>query len=74
MKERRTSEAKLWKSLDMLEALIQHNEADISTWLPLEDELNLTYGQLECEEFAYTKALRALVRETSEAKLLARAK
>ena len=74
MKERKTSEAKLWKALDMLEALIQHNEADIATWLPLEDELQLTHGLSECDEFEYTKALRSLVRETSEAKLLARAK
>ena len=40
-------EARLCKALDKLEALIQHNEADISTWLPLEYELQLTYGQRE---------------------------
>jgi putative hydrolase of HD superfamily len=69
MKELETNEAKLWRALDMLEALIQHNEADISTWLPLEDDLNLTYGRQECEEFEYTKILRDLVREDSETKL-----
>ncbi len=34
--------AELYKALDKMEALIQHNEADISTWLPLEYELQLT--------------------------------
>ena len=33
MKERKTTEAKLYKALDKMEAVIQHNEADISTWL-----------------------------------------
>ena len=69
MKERKTNEAKLWKALDMLEALIQHNEADISTWLPLEKELQLTYGQAECDEFEYTKALRSIVKKATEDKL-----
>ena len=30
-----TLEAKIYKALDKTEALIQHNESDISTWLPL---------------------------------------
>ena len=45
MKDMKTDEAKLYKSLDNIEALISHNEADISTWLPREYEENLTYGQ-----------------------------
>ncbi len=40
----KTNEAKLYKALDNMEAVISHNEADISTWLPLEYELNVTYG------------------------------
>ena len=44
MNMRETPEAKLFKSLDNLEALVSHNEADISTWLPREYEENLTYG------------------------------
>ena len=39
-----TTEAKIYKALDNLEAVIQHNESDISTWLPLEYDLQLTYG------------------------------
>lgn len=30
-----TDEAKVYKALDKLEAVIAHNESDISTWLPL---------------------------------------
>ena len=39
-----TPEAKLFKALDNMEAIISHNEAPLSTWLPLEFEENLTYG------------------------------
>ena len=39
-----TPEARLYKALDKLEAVIQHNEADIATWLPLEYDLNIAYG------------------------------
>ena len=40
-----TREARTYKALDKLEALISHNESDISTWLPLEYDLQLTYGK-----------------------------
>ena len=69
MDERKTGEAKLYKALDKLEAVIQHNEADISTWLPLEYELQLTYGEKECGCFPYIQRLRELVREDSRAKI-----
>ena len=39
-----TLEAKIYKALDKMEAVIQHNESDISTWLPLEYDLQLRYG------------------------------
>ena len=60
-----TSEAKLYKALDKLEALIQHNEADIRTWLPLEYDLQLTYGNEDCSFDPKIKALRDHVREDS---------
>ena len=44
MDERQTTEAKMFKALDNLEAVAQHNLSDISTWLPNEYELNQTYG------------------------------
>ncbi len=60
-----TNEAKLYKSLDNLEALLSHNEADISTWIPLEYRENLTYGQKNCEWSDWTRQLREQVRQDS---------
>lgn len=53
-----TPEAKLFKALDNMEALISHNEADISTWNELEYSLNITYGQESAEWSDWTKALK----------------
>ena len=69
MEARKTPEAKLYKALDKLEALIQHNEADISTWLPLEYDLQMTYGQEECGAFPYIRRLREIVRQDSVEKI-----
>ncbi len=68
MKAQESVEAKLYKALDKLEALIQHNEADLSTWLPLEYDLQMTYGTRECEFSEYIKGLRDTVREDSRRK------
>ena len=69
MNARETAEAKLFKSLDNLEALVSHNEADISTWLPLEYEENLVYGQANCEWSEWTKELRAEIKKDSLEKI-----
>lgn len=69
MNELKTPEAKLYKALDKLEAVIQHNEADISTWLPLEYDLQLTYGTEECSFNEYINSLRDEVRSVSEKKI-----
>ena len=57
MKKLETPEARLYKAIDKIEAVIQHNESDISTWLPLEYELQKTYGK---EEAQFSPWLRAL--------------
>lgn len=57
MSELETKEAKLYKALDKMEAVIQHNEADIASWLPLEYDLQLTYG---AEEVAFSPYLTKL--------------
>ncbi len=44
MDAQETKEAKLYKALDKLEALIQHNESPIDTWSENEYELNKTYA------------------------------
>ena len=64
-----TPEAKLFKALDNMEAVVSHNEADIATWLPLEYEENLVYGAENCEWSEWTRGLRAELRRDSEQKL-----
>ena len=64
-----TPEARLYKALDKIEAVLQHNEADLSTWLPLERELNQTYGTENAAEFPFLKALRERLRQDTLDKL-----
>ena len=56
-----TQEAKIYKALDKMEAVIQHNESDISTWLPLEYDLQLVYGEENVKFSPYMQALKAEV-------------
>lgn len=44
MNAQETPEAQIYKALDKMEAVIQHNESDIATWIPLEYDLQLRYG------------------------------
>ena len=44
MDAQQTPEARLYKALDKLEAVIQHNESPIDTWEEHEYELNKTYA------------------------------
>ena len=57
MNELQTAEARIYKALDKMEAVLQHNESDISTWLPLEYDLQLTYG---AENVAFSPYLQGL--------------
>ena len=67
--EAETMEAKIVHALDKMEALIQHNEADIETWLPLEYKLQMTYGQKECKAAPYLERLREVIRQDSVDKI-----
>ena len=69
MEARETTEAKIYKALDNLEAVIQHNEADISTWADHEYELQRTYGVDKVQFSDYLKALRQEVLEETEEKI-----
>ncbi|RJP52001.1 MAG: HD domain-containing protein [Anaerolineaceae bacterium] len=60
-----TPEAKLANALDKLEAIIQHNEADISTWDDIEYDLNLTYGQAYTDYHPFLKILRGLIKQAT---------
>ena len=69
MEKRETLEAKIYKAVDGLEAVIQHNISDISTWLPLEYELNLTYADDKVAFSEYLCALREEIRKDTLAKI-----
>ena len=69
VREKQTPEARLVNAMDKLEALIQHNEADLSTWLPLEYDLQLTYGEKETRDIPYMAALRERVNRDSVEKI-----
>lgn len=64
-----TKEARLYKALDKLEALIQHDEADISTWLPLEYDLQLTYGADLMDVTPWIRSLRDEVDQVTRDKI-----
>ena len=64
-----TREAKLYKALDKLEAVIAHNESDIATWLPLEYDLQLTYGREQAAFSPYLTSLKAAIDEVTREKI-----
>ena len=64
-----TPEAKLYKALDKMEALITHDESDISTWLPLEYELQLTYGTENVQFSPYMIGLKAQIDDWTREKI-----
>lgn len=63
MADRSTLEAKIYKAIDSLKAVLQHNLSDLSTWLPMEYELNQTYGE---DKTAFSEYMRELRREARE--------
>ena len=52
-------EAKIYKALDKMEAVIQHNESDIATWIPLEYDLQLRYGAENVKFSPWFQSLKA---------------
>ena len=69
MEKRETLEAKIYKAVDGLEAVIQHNISDISTWIPLEFELNMTYADDKVAFSEYLRTLREEIRKDTLAKI-----
>ena len=69
MEARETLEAKLYKTIDGLEAVIQHNFSDLSTWLPNEYELNQTYAQDRVGFSAFLQELREEMRQDTLKKI-----
>ena len=69
MSAMQTKEAMIYKALDKLEAVIQHNESDISSWLPLEYDLQLTYGAEQVAFSPYLTGLKARIDAWTRAKI-----
>ena len=69
MAERKTLESKIYKAIDGLEALIQHNISDLSTWIPKELKLNKTYADDKVDFSEYLKKLREEIRKDTFEKL-----
>jgi putative hydrolase of HD superfamily len=70
MKEQKSKEARLFNALDKLEAVIQHNESPIETWIPLEFELNKVYANEEVKGIKVMEELREAVRKDTLDKLM----
>ena len=71
MAARQTPEAKLYKAMDKLEAIVQHNESDIATWEPHEYQLNMTYADDAVAWSPVLRELREAIRNDTKAKIAA---
>lgn len=69
MAKRESAEAKVYKAIDSLEALIQHNISDLSIWISNEYELNKTYADDKVAFSEYLKELREEIRKDTLKKL-----
>ncbi len=69
MNAQETAEAKMYKALDKLEALIQHNESPLSTWSDNEYELNKTYAFDTVSFSDWLTELRKAILEDTVAKI-----
>ena len=69
MNAQETLEAKIYKALDKMEAVIQHNESDISTWLPLEYDLQLRYGAENVQFSPWFREFREEINAISREKI-----
>ena len=70
MERRESLESRIYKAIDNLEAVIQHNFSDLSTWIPREYELNKTYGDDKVAFSPYLTALREEVRQDTLRKIV----
>ncbi len=66
-----TGEAKLYKALDKLEAVLSHDESDISTWLPLEYDLQFHYGREQVQFSPYLRKFKTVLDDMTREKIRA---
>ncbi len=69
MDAQQTQEAKIYKALDKLEAVLQHNESPLSTWEPHEYDLNMTYGFDQAAFSPYLTKLREQMQVDTKKKI-----
>ena len=69
MERRESLESRIYKAIDNLEAVIQHNFSDLSTWIPREYELNKSCGDDKVAFSPYLTALREEVRQDTLRKI-----
>ena len=69
MNAQETPEAQIYKALDKMEAVIQHNESDIATWIPLEYNLQLRYGAENVKFSPWFQSLKAEIDSWTKRKI-----
>ena len=69
MAKRETLEAKIYKAIDNLEAVIQHNISALETWIPKEYELNKVYGYDKVAFSEYLTELRDEIKKDTIMKI-----
>ena len=69
MDARQTVEAKIYKAIDGMEAVLQHNESALASWIPREYELNQIYANDKVAFSPYLTQVRQALREDTVKKL-----
>jgi len=69
MEKLESTEAKIYKALDRIEAVISHNESDITTWEDNEYTLNQVYGKENAAFSPYLSKFREIIREETIEKI-----
>ena len=69
MEARETLEAKIYKAIDGMEAVIQHNESPIDTWVEREYQVNLNHAIDKAAFSPYLTELRQVIRQDTLKKI-----
>lgn len=69
MEARETLEAKIYKAIDGMEAVIQHNESPLSSWVEREYEVNVNHARDRVTFSPYLVALREEIRQDTLRKI-----
>lgn len=64
-----TAESKIFKALDNIETIIQHAEADLKTWLPIEYSAILQYGDDKVAFSTYLTQLKNVINDIIKEKI-----